>query len=368
MQMHTNACNFAYVQIQSEERRIVVNCSINDIAACLGLSRNTVSKALNGKPGVSEETRKKIIETAVEMKYRQFLSADDLKEETKRTGSIILLTKSTAQTGFWLNVMEGIKSAIHGTGFSLAMAIVTDDEIASYRIPPILQQSDVRGIILVEVCNAEMCRKLLTLNIPIVTVDYPQHADDLMDKLDVVTMENKKNIRTLITRLYSNGKRRFAFAGNLISENTSQGFADRYQAFSDTLREYGLREMKDCSLTEIAQDSFMNLSSLVSMIKNFKELPEVYICGNDWTAIQMMHALREAGVRIPEDVAIAGFDDIAEASETLPSLTTIRTPKELLGEETMHCLLSKIMTPSRPSLYITAATELITRDSTGGLN
>ena len=88
MQMHTNACNFAYVQIQSEERRIVVNCSINDIAAYLGLSRNTVSKALNGKPGVSEETRKKIIETAVEMKYRQFLSADDLKEETKRTGSI----------------------------------------------------------------------------------------------------------------------------------------------------------------------------------------------------------------------------------------------------------------------------------------
>ena len=344
-----------------------LNCSINDIAAYLGLSRNTVSKALNGKPGVSEETRKKIIETAVEMKYRQFLSADDLNEESKQSGSIILLTKSTAQTGFWLNVMEGIKSAIHGTGLTLAMSIVTDEEITECKIPSILYQSDIKGIILVEVCNTEMCRKLLALGIPIVTVDFPQHADELLNEMDIVTMENKRNIKVLVHKLYENGRRKFAFAGNLDSENTSQGFADRYEAFTEALTECGIKEMKECSLTEIPQDGFMNLSTLISIINSFSALPDVYICGNDWTAIQMIHALRAAGLQIPENIAIAGFDDIAEAADNFPSLTTIRTPKELLGEETMHCLLSKIKNPARPSLYITAATELVIRDSTGGL-
>lgn len=356
-----------YENIIKRKRRNDLNCSINDIAAYLGLSRNTVSKAINGKPGVSEETRKKIIETAVSMKYRQFLLTEELPRKEKQTGSIILLTKSTAQPGFWLNVMEGIKEEIEETGLTLAMSIVSDEEINNCTIPPILFQSDVRGIVLVEVCNNDMCRKLLTLNIPMVSVDYPREMSGISDQMDVVTMENKENIKILVHKLYNSGRRKFAFAGNIVSNNTSQGVIERHEAFTTALEECGLRELKDCSLTDFPQDNFMNLTGIISRMKTFKVHPDTYICCNDWTAIQMMHALSTIGLSVPEDVAIAGFDDIGEAAETIPSLTTIRTPKELLGRETVHCLLTKIKDPSRASVHITAATELITRDSTGGI-
>ena len=345
-----------------------MNCSINDIAASLGLSRNTISKALNGKPGVSEKTRKKIIETAVAMKYRQFLSEADLRNEP-HDGSIILLTKSTAQTGFWLSVMEGIKKAIEGTGLTLAMAMMSSEEILNAKIPPLLRQDNIRGLILVEVCNADVCRKLLTLGVPIVSVDAPNNAEDVLEKIDVVTMENRNNIYNLVMKLIKAGRKRFAFAGNLASSNTSLGFAERYKAFTEALRDAGLEEIRECSFTEeVTIDGVINPTAAAARIKHFTQLPDVYICGNDWTAIQIMRALSSEGIKVPETVAVAGFDDIPDSQDMIPSLTTIATPKELLGMETIHCILSKLKDPKRASLFITAATELKIRESTGGIS
>lgn len=341
-----------------------MKCSINDIAEYLQISRNTVSKALNGKPGVSETTRKKIIETASEMRYRQFISDFGEEKQAKPKGSIVFLTKSSSHSGFWLSVMKGIKDALLDTGYTLVLGIISEQEIYQGEIPSLLYDKNIKGIIIVEICNVEMCKKIVDLGIPVVTVDMPSNANGLLDRMDVVTMENEKNIRQLIRILADKGKKRFAFAGDLYSQNVGDGFQKRYHAFSEAIKEFGLQEDMENSFVHETQEQFMNHAYLVEKIHTMKHLPEVFICGNDWTALQLMHALTFCGYSIPKDVAITGFDNIAESADCLPPLTTIATPKELLGEATAACILSKIKEPSRDSIFVQASTKLILRAST----
>lgn len=342
-----------------------MNCSINQIAEYLGISRNTVSKAINGKPGVSEETRKKILATASEMKYRQYiLEYSEKEKEVKHLGSIIFLTKASSQSGFWLKVMDGINKGLEGSGYTLVLGIITEDEILQGKLPTILNDKSIKGIILVEVCNAAICTKIVNLGFPVVTVDMPPAENEINKIMDVITMENKENIKKLIRHLYDKGKRRFSFAGNLNSFNVSDGIIKRYEAFTETLSALALEEEKAYSFTKETQEQFSNNNYLVQKIRGMKNPPEVYICGNDSTALQLMHAFTFCGYSIPRDIAFAGFDDIPDASDSLPPLTTIRIPKELLGECTAFAILSKIKDPARPRLFMEANTELILRDST----
>lgn len=341
-----------------------MDCSINQIAEYLGLSRNTVSKAINGKPGVSEETRKKILATASEMKYRQYLlSYSEKEKEEKHLGSIVFLTKASSQSGFWLSVMDGINKGLEGSGYSLTLGVITEEEILQTRIPKVLQEKDIKGIILVEVCNAEMCMKISNLGYPLVTVDMPPEGSGIENSIDVVTMENKKNIEKVIKLLYSKGKRRFSFAGNLNSMNISDGLIKRYEAFKETLAKLELSEEEEYSFKSESQEQFSNNAYLVEKIRRMKTPPEVYICGNDNTALHLMHAFTFCGYEIPKDISFVGFDDIPDAGNSLPPLTTIRTPKTLLGECTAFAILSKIKNPSRPRLFTVAETELVIRDS-----
>jgi LacI family transcriptional regulator len=338
--------------------------SIKDIAAHLNLSRNTVSKALNGKPGVSESTRRKILETANELQYRQFLASIGDEQRSNHQWSILFLTKSHSHSGFWLSVMEGIKTALDKSGYTLVMSILSEQELAECKLPPIITSQDIKGIIIVEICNIDMCEKIIAQGLPVVTVDMPQTADGLLKKMDVVTMENKSNVKKIIRALAKKGFTRFSFAGDLFSDNVGDGFKRRYEAFLEALGELGLEEERDKSFTHETEENFLSHSYLVKKIKTFERLPEIYICGNDSTATQLANALNFCGYSIPEDVGIVGFDDIPESSDCLPPLTTIHTPKELMGRAAAFCVLDKIEHPEREPIFIQVPTKLIVRDST----
>lgn len=93
-------------------------------------------------------------------------------------------------------------------------------------------------------------------------------------------------------------------------------------------------------------------------------LPDVFICGNDWTAIQLMYALQFLGYQIPKDVSVVGFDDIPASERIIPALTTIHTPKKYLGIAAARQMLEQIQFPHSPRVYSEYKTELIIRDST----
>lgn len=341
-----------------------MKCTIKDIAKELNLSRNTVAKALNGISGVSAQTRRMIQEKAREMNYQNSIVEYNSTNRVNQ-GSVLFLTRASANySEFWINVLKGIESVLSKNHYNLLLGIMSDDDLKNLQFPPMIQDPFVRGIILVEICDIKVCNAILKYNIPSVTVDMPKAHADIMGKLDIITMENKINLRKLVNLLIEDGAKRFAFAGDIYSANVGSGFQERYDALCETLQVRNLHLDANCSLLYETDEKFMDFTYMIERIKKMPSLPDVFICGNDWTGIQLMHALQFLGYRIPKDVSIVGFDNIPESGKVRPSLTTIDTPKEQLGIAAANCIMERIMNPNIPYVYAQYTTSLIMREST----
>lgn len=342
-----------------------MKCTIKDIAAALQISRNTVSKALSGSPGVSDATRRVIQEKAREMNYQNSIIEYNSSASSIMHGSILFLTRASANySEFWTNVLKGIESVLRPNAYNLVLGIMTENDLKNLQFPSTISDSIIKGIILVEICDERVIHALLNYNIPIVTVDMPRDYEQIMGKLDIITMENKINLKQLISELIKKGARHFAFAGDIYSSNVGRGFQERYDALCETLKSNQLKLDNECSLLYETDDKFMDFTFLIKEIKKMQSLPDVFICGNDWTGIQLMHALQFLGYRIPKDVSIVGFDNIPESSKVHPPLTTVDTPKEQLGISAANCIIQRIKNPDIPYVYSQYTTSLIIREST----
>lgn len=348
-----------------------MKCTIKEIALELGMSRNTVAKVLNGKSGVSPKTKTIVLEKAREMNY-QFDGADqnmelpDTSADPREShNSILFLTRTSFNySDFWIKVMKGIESVLKKNNYNLVLGVMDDQDIQRLQFPNIIHHSDIKGIILVELCQQKICNEVLKFNLPTVTLDMPKSYMHFLDKMDIITMENKIHIHQITTSLIKKGCQRFAFAGNLSGSNVSRGFQERYEALCETLKENHLSLMEETSFLDETDKSFLNANYIINKIKSFRELPEVYICGNDWTAIQLINALQFLNYRIPQDVSVVGFDDIQDSTRVVPALTTIRTDKEYLGVASANCILNRIRNPETPYVYAQYMTKLIVREST----
>jgi LacI family transcriptional regulator len=357
MQMHTDLTFFANgVMLMSK-------CSIQDIANALGYSRNTVSKAINGKEGVSPETRKIILDKASEMRYMDFLSNyETLYPENN--GSFLFLTKASPHSEYWLEVMKGIEETLEGSHFSLQLGVINEEDFDRQTLPKNILEKRVQGLIIVEICNLDFIKNLLALDLPIVSVDCPSSLDGLTEKIDIITMENKNIILDQMKKLQQKGLKSFSFAGNISGNNVSNGFMERYNAFLEGIESLGLAHYKAGDLTMENDRKMLDIIHLVHFFKNLEHIPDCYICGNDWTALRVANALKLVGIKIPDQVSIIGFDNIEDSETFDPPLTTINTPKRAMGRMAGQCLLNKVLYPNTPTVMVTFQTELVLRNST----
>jgi hypothetical protein len=177
-------------------------------------------------------------------------------------------------------------------------------------------------------------------------------------------MENKKHLKHLTEQLINKGAKRFGFIGDLYSPNAGRGFQELYDALCESLSAHQLSlDSESCMLYE-TQEDFRNFQTIVQKVQAMSSLPDVFVCGNDWTAVQLIYALQFLGFRIPKDVSVIGFDNIPAASRISPALTTISTPKKYLGIAAAKQILERIQFPDSPHVFCEYETELIIRDST----
>ena len=342
-----------------------MKCTIQDIAREMNLSRNTVSKALKGSSEVSPKTRQRIIQKAREMNY---LNIDEQNEPTLQQankGSILFLTRTIANDSeFWGNVLKGIEMILSAQNFNLIVGTMSETDLKTMQFPASIYDLSVKGIIIVEICYESVCHALLNFNLPIVTVDMPKNYSSLIGKFDIITMENRINVHRITEHLISKGAKRFGFIGDIYSGNVGRGFQERYDTLNECLNAHGLKLDLNCSLLYDTDEEYRNFSLVTEKLKKMSSLPDVFICGNDWTAIQIMYALQFLGYKIPKDISIVGFDNIPASERIVPSLTTISTPKEYLGIAAARQIIERIEHPDAPCAFSQYATELIIRNST----
>ena len=351
--------------------------TIKELASELNLSRNTVAKVLNGKGGVSPKTEKLVLDKirSINQAEEPAQPCENLSAKTDNVpsvpgfaparGNILFLTcTSFNHSDFWIVVMKGIEKVLKAHNYNMVIGIMDNQDIEKLRFPSVIAHPDTRGIILVELCDVRICEAVLSYQLPTVTLDMPREYEAFLGRMDIITMENKKHIREIVSALIKKGCSRFAFAGDLTSKNVGRGFQERYDAVCETLEDHHLSLLSESCFLRETDQLFLNSAYLTEKVKKLREIPEVYICGNDWTALQLAAALQLLGYRIPEDISIVGFDNINEAAHAVPPLTTIHTNKEYMGIAAANCLLNRIVNPDIPYQYCQYMTKLVLRSST----
>ncbi|MDQ0874442.1 LacI family transcriptional regulator [Paenibacillus sp. V4I3] len=339
--------------------------TIQHIADSLGLSRNTVSKALNGSDNIPAETRNKVLKRAIELNYKQFALIDTDTLNTKNTGNIALLTSNMpSNSHFGASSLSGLEKKISSDGFNLSIHIVRESDISSLVLPNNFDTNKVDGIVCIELFDKKYTQLINSLGIPSIFIDstadifYPElHAD-------IILMENEQSSYYMTKKLIDNGYASVGFIGDY---NHCKSFNERWAGFNRALLDSHLQ--LDPLFCIVEEDRYIaDPKWLENRLDNMKNLPSAFVCTNDFIAINVMRILKNKNVRIPEDIVICGFDNSPESQIVEPHLTTVHIFRDEIGVLAGEILLSRVENPLKPPQITHVQTKPIFRESTGNLN
>jgi LacI family transcriptional regulator len=339
--------------------------TVQDIADQLGLSRNTVSKALNNQRSIAEKTRKIVIQTAVNMGYNKSKVTRPTGQyrEIKRTGNVVVVAhEHFVDTSYWSIVSRGMFAALNKVGFNLIFIYLKDDETESLQVPQNITVDNVDGMIILGALRAKYVNELLKVGLPTVYVDAAPDLFDTELMRDTVLMENEASVAKLTRFLIGRGRTKLGFIGDILA---CRSYYERWRGFCRALEEGGIPLEKDLCVIGRTFHHCRYLEEIQKHLEGLGHLPTAFICANDRIAIYLTKILKEKGIKIPDQVALAGFDDIFEATVIEPNLTTVKIPKEELGQRAAEELIWRFHHPERPVEVIRIGTEVIFRDSTG---
>lgn len=340
--------------------------TIQDIADALGISRNTVSKAINNTEGLADATRDRILQKAMEMGYKQFSYLGTLTGHAKPEpaaeadqgfrGEIALLTTTfLGQSHFASLMLDRFQRELSHMGYLLTTHRVDEQNLAQMTMPRTFLKERVSGIVCIEMFNKEYDQMVCELGLPVLFIDSPPRRDGAPLPADHLYMENSAGITRLVNDTLQQGKRRIGFIGDY---DHCQSFFERYLAFRSTMM----------LANEPVEDKFVIKTNhgyeIADTIAALDELPDLFICANDFVAIEVLQALKKMGKSVPEDVMLCGFDDSAESRIISPSLTTVHIHTQIMAFSATYLLMSRIKEPSLDFRMIHTETDLILREST----
>jgi DNA-binding LacI/PurR family transcriptional regulator len=330
-----------------------------DVAKLAGVSRTTVSFVLNDVPGVkiSEETRQRVLEAARELNYYPTAAARSLASgKTHRIGLILGEgQKRLSADAFLPTFLQGVTALVHQRGY-LVVLQMAEDVPSHEAYARLLREQQVDGLILSGPRSDDpLLAELAGERFPLI---LHGRLDDC--PLPCVDVDNKAGGYQAVTHLVGLGHRRIGFISN--APLSYSGSQDRFAGYKQALAEYDIpldRELVRTAafLPETGRTAMEELLAL-------PQRPTAVFVASDVVATGAMGAIQDAGLRIPEDMAVVGFDDIFLAAHLQPPLTTVRVPAYGLGWTAAQVLISLIEGDEDVSSVV-LETELVVRESCG---
>lgn len=311
--------------------------SLKDIAKKCGVSVATVSKALNGYSDIGQVKREEIEKCASEMGYYPNSSARALK--TNRTWNIGILFADNLHSGlthsYFASIIESIKVTAEERGYDITfadMSPVGGRKMSYYR------HCRYRGLDGVVIANIDFSSpdilELVRSSLPIITIDY------VYDGRAAVVSDNVKGMRDLAGYVFSQGHTRVAYIHG--DENTVT--RDRLSSFYRTAEEYGVTIPEEYVRSSRYRDVEMTERRTRELLA-MKKRPTCILFPDDFAALGGLNAIREAGLRIPEDISVCGYDGIPVVRVLNPRLTTLRQDTGTIGRKAAEKLISMIEEP-----------------------
>lgn len=343
--------------------------TIQDIADALGISRNTVSKAINNSEGIADATRDRILKKAVEMGYKQFsyvsmlgatASADVDTQPPHGAREVALFTSSffTQSHHFASLMMDSLMQELKRLGFTLKLHFVSPADTAARALPATFKIEETAALLCIEMFDYAYDEMLCGLGLPVLFVDGPNKRDGSSLPADQLYMDNTVGITKLVNDMLAAGRSRIGFIGNF---EHCQSFFERYTAFRTAMLLAGAPvEDAWCLNSNHAGQNARRLTELAEQ----GTLPELFLCANDFIALDVMQTFNGLGIPVPEKVMLAGFDDAPLSRIVTPSLTTIHIHTQAMAFSAVQLLMTRLREPALDYRTIHTETELICRDST----
>ena len=341
--------------------------TIQDIADELGISRNTVSKAINNNEGVAEETRERILRKAANMGYKQFsylnlLSSPSLEADTRpqaagKPAEIAVLTgKFLYYSHFASPMLDRFQHEISTLGYTMRMHQILPENLKNGTLPSTFQTKQAAGVVCIEVFARRYAEMICTLGLPVLFIDSPVVFGGAPLPADQLYMENTVEVARITSELLRRGKTRIGFVGDYTH---CQSFFERYLAFRSAMMLHGVPVDETLCIKD------PEFEIIHRRIYSMDPLPDAFLCANDFIAIDVLDALRKMGKSVPEDVLLCGFDDSPESRRMIPPLTTIHIHTQIMAFSAVQLLFSRIKEPNLDYRIVHTQTDLIRRESTG---
>jgi DNA-binding LacI/PurR family transcriptional regulator len=303
--------------------------TIKDVAKQAGVSHSTVSRALHGSPLISDETVERVCQIANEMGYSPSAAARSLRTNRSHALGVIV---STIDDPFFSEILQGIEEIAQEYGYSMLMAALQRDPKREQAIVQDMRERHVDGLI---ICSASFSaaqrRKLLEYGIPIVMVNN-QAAEEYRYSIYHDDVDGSRQVTRHLIEL---GHKRIAYLGNSLSGRTTE---DRLTGFRQETDAAGLIIPAEY-IHEVSggrpADGLIALEHFISL----PQRPTAIFCFNDMLAIGVLNRLQTAGIWVPDDISVVGFDNIVFSAYTNPPLTTLDQPKHYIGAEAARLIL-----------------------------
>ena len=332
--------------------------TLEDIGKLAGVSRSTVSRVINDQTSVSPEVRERVHEVIERTGFIPNVAARSLASH--RTGVIGLIIPSQVHNLFedpyFGRLIIGVSRASNRTGATLSLFVFETPEQEEDLYPRVVARGFVDGVILTASRMGDpLLANLVGGDLPFVMIGRPDRTGDI----SYVDADNVGGARQAGMHLCNCGHRRIAFVGAPAS--TTAGI-DRLNGFREGLAACGVPFDPDLHV----DGDFSEDSGYQAMRRLIPNRPDAVFVASDTMAVGALRALREAGIGVPDDIALVGFDGLPSGERSVPALTTVRQPISASGERAVELLLDLVRgTVSEPTAVV-LPTELVVRDSCAG--
>jgi LacI family transcriptional regulator len=333
------------------------NMTLEDIAQLASVSRSTVSRVINDHPNVSTRVRERVWDIIHQTGYQPNLAARSLVSQRSNILALVIprSVSNLFSDPYFPRLTQGVAQACNQSNQTLSLFLFYTEEDERNLVPRLSRPGLVDGVIIQStLATDDLFSQLVQGDIPYVVAGRPMKVPNA----SYVDVDNIAGAYNAVRHLVHLGRRRVAtITGSL---NTTVGL-DRFNGYKKALNESNLDFEPDLSV----EGDFTEGGGYYAAQRLLPHRPDAIFIAADMMAVGALRAIHEAGLSVPGDIAIVGFDDIPPAERANPSLTTVRQPIRRLGIRLVETLLDLIEKGPNPPRQVIFGTELVIRESCG---
>ncbi len=327
--------------------------TIKDVAKLANVSIATVSRVFADKPFIRESTRKRVLQAAQKLQYKPSRVARSLRTQSSR---IIGLIISDIQNPFFTALVRAVEDEAYLHNYAIFLCNSDETAPKENMYIDLMLAEKVSGVIITPASGSGgNLRKLIEAGVPVVAVD--RSVTDL--DLDTVVLDNVSAACDLVSYVARQGHRRI---GAILGSKEITTGHDRYQGYRNALESFGIPLDPALVRMGVPKESVGHRYALELL--DSPEPPTAIFAGNNLLTVGAFRAIRERGLRIPQDISLCGFDDMEWTSLITPPLTVASQPIYQMGQEAVRLILAHISHPSKPASKVVFQSRLEAREST----